>query len=556
MEAATSPIASSVAGEVRKSPSEPRLNSDLIYGNHRTGDSETEPEKNISRSSNTTSALQPYTSPGGDKAIEETQVAQQNNDAAITTNCDDMNFKPFILTPIFLIGSLLFHFLVLGMLIALALNPEFTVLSEWGYFFVQILPPTIGTITASFLRGVTLALSRLEPFIQCASNSGSTAGPLALVNLFVIFADPLDHVLDGTVPDHHQAPSMPALRESGPGVNENPALTSSILVAEEIERMSYRAVYANMKPAAMLSWTALAIIFIGLYIAALACGMVSGIQLPFSPEVASFLFSFLPTFIMSLYTWFWEDVDMFFRSTQPFAGLSYRKPAAENLLLDYNCLLPGLVTYTALKNQHRKVAGASVMALLQRLLPIIVAGSLSTQWHNAGSVVFASLPLTITTIVWLVAYVFLIPVFLTGNSDRYLPRNYLSISDLISWTYASKLLRDDHSDPSDPLLRSNNPLDVGVFGPESKQWHAEARLRLAKKEYAFWMYKSTTHPGKYCLGIDETSNMEAIPPQTQPEVGPKVLGMRRRNKKKPDEEKAVTRAKDYLTMRNPNLELL
>jgi hypothetical protein len=50
------------------------------------------------------------------------------------------------------------------------------------------------------------------------------------------------------------------------------------------------------------------------------------------------------------------------------------KPAAENILSDYIGLLPGIVTYTAIVNNYRKVAMVSAISLIPRQLSIIVAG--------------------------------------------------------------------------------------------------------------------------------------------------------------------------------------
>ena len=40
----------------------------------------------------------------------------------------------------------------------------------------------------------------------------------------------------------------------------------------------------------------------------------------------------------------------------------------------------------------------------------------------------------------------------------------------------------------------------------------EARLRLSGQNYQFEFYQSTTHPDRYCMGIDEAGpNMEDVP---------------------------------------------
>lgn len=69
-------------------------------------------------------------------------------------------------------------------MITLLFKPQFKVLNQWGYFFIQIFPAVVGTITASFLRGITVTLSRITPFILCAAPTGSTAGKTILREYF------------------------------------------------------------------------------------------------------------------------------------------------------------------------------------------------------------------------------------------------------------------------------------------------------------------------------------------------------------------------------------
>ncbi len=99
-------------------------------------------------------------------------------------NLPELDFKPFMLRPWFLCSSLVFNIFILSLMVSLIFKPRFRVLSQWGYFFVQIFPAVIGTITASFLHGITMNLSRLAPFMRCAAPSGSTAGRTILREYF------------------------------------------------------------------------------------------------------------------------------------------------------------------------------------------------------------------------------------------------------------------------------------------------------------------------------------------------------------------------------------
>lgn len=273
---------------------------------------------------------------------------------------------------------------------------------------------------------------------------------------------------------------------------------------------------------------AFTLIFLIGFVAALSTDMAHGIDLPFPYQFASFIFPFVLTFLAILYSWFWSEVDLFSRSTQPYKNLIFPHPASNNLLLDYNCQLPYIVTYSAIKNKHWKVARASTLALLQRLLVIIVGSSIQiVDYDNGTSAVYASLPLFIVIIIWLSFYAVLIPYeVLEAGHKRHLPRNNLSIADILSWTYASKLLRSDNSDKFELTELARNPFDVfknplpgddrWYEGASSERWFMEARLRLSCQKYQFGLYKSTTHPDTYCIGIDEAGTEMKHVPEPEP----------------------------------------
>ena len=95
-----------------------------------------------------------------------------------------LNYKPFMLELWFLRCSLAFSLAILIMLMMCYFFSTFDVIGQWGYFTIQILPVVIGTITASFLNGMALTLSRVTPFILCASSDGATAGDTILRQYF------------------------------------------------------------------------------------------------------------------------------------------------------------------------------------------------------------------------------------------------------------------------------------------------------------------------------------------------------------------------------------
>ncbi|KAH9211362.1 hypothetical protein DL95DRAFT_511204 [Leptodontidium sp. 2 PMI_412] len=555
-----------------------------------------------------------------------------------------LNFKPFMLRRWFLCSSLAFNLLILGLMITLLFKPQFKVLNQWGYFFIQIFPAVVGTITASFLRGITVTLSRITPFILCAAPTGSTAGKTILreyfpdpsirdafttesfilsyawilfiagnfilgfkasllntdmtegyreaivatwalypliciysfIALFMVAVilklelagstglrwDPVslaDHLVlfrhsnflrffEGT--DMADRDSMSNVLSGRPlrlgywirvdGANDTywhgfgllesdinelesriqPGATRKIS-HESAQNLRYRSTYTNMKRVSMYIWTTIAFVLCGLFIAALITDMVDGYDIPFSANLAAFLFQFVLTFIVSQFTWFWEDLDLFTRSTQPFMHSDSPQPAAENLLLDYNCALPYIVTYTALTNRHWKVARISALAPLQRLLPILVGGSISVVDNGDYTCTCsASLPLFIVIIIWLFVYVILIPYeILEAGYKRHLPRNYCSIADIISWTYASKLLNEE------------SLLEIDLEDEEKRdRWYFQAKIQVACKKYLFGMYKSSTRNDVYCMGIDEDStDANSISPPDVRELS-WLPGVRRRSR--------------------------
>jgi signal transduction histidine kinase len=263
-----------------------------------------------------------------------------------------------------------------------------------------------------------------------------------------------------------------------------------------VSEASYRFVYFNMDRLVMLIWTVMALMLFGLLLAAAISHMESGIRVSLPYEIASFLFQFAPAFVVGLYTWFWTDVDTFCRATQPFIGMREPKPAAENILLDYNCLPAGLVTYTAIVNMHWKVARVSAISLVQRLLPIIVASMVTVVDDGDHRTVYASLPLLVISMIFLGSYVCIIPFEVTEDGlKRHLPRNYSAIADLISWCYASSLLQCDA---------------LAASGPDFERWQMEAAIRLKRHSYQFGVYRSKLHPGTHCVGFDEQDEAEPV----------------------------------------------
>lgn len=260
-------------------------------------------------------------------------------------------------------------------------------------------------------------------------------------------------------------------------------------------------------------WIILTIALIAAFIIGLALDMPNGIYISLSYNSAAVVFQVLFTFLTGLYTWFWQDVDMFNRTTEPFRQMNTPSAASDALLLGYGCQPPGIVTHAAVQNKHWGVAWTSTVSLLQRLLPILTAASTTVIGDESGAEIYASYPLFVIIIIWLCVYAVLIPYQVFGNGlTRHLPRNYGSIADIISWCYASKILRQDEGDAFDVPLNAEQT-------EKSERWYMEARLRLKQKDedsdfnkYSFGVYSSVDHPEVKCMGFDVASNVTEVDP--------------------------------------------
>jgi Protein of unknown function (DUF3433) len=96
----------------------------------------------------------------------------------------------------------LFYIIVLGLLIALIFFNNVSFNSRYGYFTIQILPPIIGTITASLWRAITTTLSRISPYISSASdissaNEGKHSARRKILARYFPIADIVDMIRNG-----------------------------------------------------------------------------------------------------------------------------------------------------------------------------------------------------------------------------------------------------------------------------------------------------------------------------------------------------------------------
>lgn len=75
----------------------------------------------------------------------------------------------------FLICTLCFNGVVIGLLIIIYFKESFHLENGWAYFVIQFLPIIIGTATSSSLEAIIMTLSRITPFMRCANPKGDFA---------------------------------------------------------------------------------------------------------------------------------------------------------------------------------------------------------------------------------------------------------------------------------------------------------------------------------------------------------------------------------------------
>lgn len=117
--------------------------------------------------------------------------------------------------------------------------------------------------------------------------------------------------------------------------------------------------------------------------------------------------------------------------------------AHENLLLEYPFLPSPVISYIAFRKKHYKVSFISLMALVQRLLPIIAAGSVTlftTSERDDATTVYVSPISCIATLVFVLLELPLIVLIIPGP-ERRLPHDIATFGDLISWCWDSDLVR-------------------------------------------------------------------------------------------------------------------
>jgi hypothetical protein len=105
-------------------------------------------------------------------------------DERVHRNLPPLTFKPIILRTVTLCLILGFNLLPLGLLLAILFYGDFDVGDQWGYVAIKVVPPVLGTITATLMQGVAENFSRITPFMLAASQDGSTFHDTLLASYF------------------------------------------------------------------------------------------------------------------------------------------------------------------------------------------------------------------------------------------------------------------------------------------------------------------------------------------------------------------------------------
>lgn len=261
-------------------------------------------------------------------------------------------------------------------------------------------------------------------------------------------------------------------------------------------------------------------------------------------SASNFLYRFLPSFLGHLCFQFWQPIDIYFRSVQPFtnlANLSRRNGvrgarADRSLLQSYHAQLPLQATVSALFSKDFKVAVVSTASLAWLALPILAGGMFTAEFwpspappaapnggnDNGGHFTFASLS-TVTSdltlpsavpghirmtphlpayytllgfaVVHALAYVGMWP-----RRKRYLPHQLYTYADVFSFLYRSSLLADrvlrEPRTKADLVTR----LLIAAPGEEGDDGHGEGQHADGMARYGFGVYTGTD--GREHLGVD------------------------------------------------------
>jgi hypothetical protein len=203
-----------------------------------------------------------------------------------------------------------------------------------------------------------------------------------------------------------------------------------------------------------------------------------------------------PVLLMSFFSWFWGNVDWFYRVTQPYAGMYHAAPAPSNLMLDYPSCPAVLITIKALKNHHWRVALFSAISLLSVIPPVVANGVFNDVPTSTG---FSYNIQRLNFWVCFVALIiYLVALVVARPTPAYrLPRAVQTFSDVLSYCYAS------HIHENRPDRKST--FSIQEVGQTKRD--LESQVYLAKNQYEFGFYRGID--GCDHLGFDYANRVDA-----------------------------------------------
>lgn len=196
------------------------------------------------------------------------------------------------------------------------------------------------------------------------------------------------------------------------------------------------------------------------------------------------VFAFCPSFVMSLFVALWIITDRFYRGVQPIAGMYKAAPAHKTILLDYVQCSSIIAIPKAALNKHWRVTWFCLLALSANAGPVAATGIFVSSPVEGGFLVKASPSDLWFTVSLLSIYLMTLP-FVRPRPKHLLPRQILTIGDLISYYYASTLVNDKM---------------FCVQKRDDEKIHLESQVHLGKKLYEFGLYKGTD--GRRHIGMD------------------------------------------------------
>ena len=156
---------------------------------------------------------------------------------------------------------------------------------------------------------------------------------------------------------------------------------------------------------------------------------------------AGFLWSFFPSLVADQYQVLCENIDMFYRTIQPYwdlqsAGQGSRR-SLRALTINYAKDLPIIITFRALFNGHWRVATVSVLSFASSFVPALAANIFYAD-PVYQRVYVLEVPFILT--IAFMGFLLVALIALSPDERSHLPHDLETLSDHISFLYMSNLM--------------------------------------------------------------------------------------------------------------------